>query len=94
MKLAEKWFEQDGKVIHQRTFDPNQALKAARNLRDAGGDLVSDSKTIGVVPGWLWAQWLKEAGVKPSDHDAAREVLDRKLMSGEFANLRVWGGTY
>lgn len=94
MKLGEQFFEDGSKVIHKRTFDPNPTLKKAELMRSAGKEDFGESKCIGVVPGWLFHLWLKEAGVKPEDHEAARQVIDRKLMSGEFSNFRVWGGTY
>ena len=42
----------------------------------------------------LLSVWLKEAGVSWSDTGAVKEVLKRKLMSNEFAKLRVWEGSY
>jgi hypothetical protein len=40
------------------------------------------------------ATWLKEAGVSWSDTEAAKEVVKRKMMSGEFSKFRVWEGSY
>jgi|SRR6056297_2784748 len=90
MKLGEKWFEQDGKVIHQRTFDAEAPMRAAKKIRDRRekeGARLKDTEEIGVVPGWLWSAWIKEAGVRPDDHEAVRQVVQRKLMSGEYAKL-------
>jgi len=42
----------------------------------------------------LLAQWARDAGIKWDDREAMREMLDRKLMSGEFAAFRVWEGRY
>lgn len=98
MKLAEKWFQQDGKVIHQRTFDAEKPMQAAKLLRDRADALgkkaspIPESETIGVLPGWLWSQWIKEAGVSPTDHEACRQVIERKLMDSDNSKLRVWCG--
>jgi len=46
------------------------------------------------LPAHLFYEWLKEAGVDPSDKEAAEEVLRRKMLSGDFDKLRVWKGTY
>lgn len=96
MKLAEKWFEQDGKLVQQRTFDAEAPIRAARLLRHASEagqkSPVPDSETIGVVPGWLWNEWIKEAGVSHTDHEACRQVIERKLMDSDNNKLRVWGG--
>lgn len=95
MRLGQKWFEQDGKLIHQKVNTAAPALATAQRLRDAGAEsLPNGSKVIGVIPGWLMAEWLKEAGVTMDDHEAARQVVDRKMMDADNAQLRVWFGTY
>lgn len=100
MKLAEKWFQQDGRIIHQRTHDAEAPMKAARLLRDRedvlgkkAAAVIPESETIGVVPGWLWSEWIKEAGVSFDDHEGCRRVIERKLMDSDNNKLRVWGGT-
>jgi hypothetical protein len=49
---------------------------------------------VGFLDGAVLAAWLKEAGVEWSDTEAAKEVVKRKMMSGEFAKFRVWEGSY
>lgn len=98
MKLAENWKLEGDQIIHQRTFDAETPMKAARLLRDRedalgkSAALIPESETIGVLPGWLWSQWLKEAGVSPTDHEACRQVIERKLMDSDNNKLRVWNG--
>lgn len=94
MKIGERLFDDDGRVIHRTTYDPNPALEKARVLRGRGGDQFgSDSKMIGIVPATMVTQWLREAGVRWDD-PAAEDVINRKLQSGEYSKLRVWEGKY
>lgn len=97
MKIAEKWFEQDGQVVHQKTHDWTNLLKQTQALRSNGLDGFGESKLVGRIDMDLWSLWAKEAGIKGSDPDFAskmKEVVKRKLLDGEFAKLRVWQGTY
>jgi hypothetical protein len=43
---------------------------------------------------YLIAEWMKEAGVDPSDNEARQEIMKRKILSGEFDKFRVWKGTW
>lgn len=97
MKIAEKWFEQDGKLVHQKTHDFRPLLDQNQKLRENGLDGFGDSKLVGRIDMDLWAIWAKEAGIKGSDPDFAakmKEVVKKKMLDGEFAKLRVWEGTY
>lgn len=94
MKLQERWFEDDGKLVLHKTHDVTPTLEAVRQLRDAGTDTMGDSKHVGRVPGWMLAEWMKEAGVKWSDNAAMNDVIRKKMLSGEFAALRNWQGSY
>jgi len=86
-------FEHDHMVIKQR-HDVSQALKDARTARDAGVGMSGENRLAGFLDGAVLAAWLKEAGVAWSDTEAAKEVVKRKMMSGEFAKFRVWEGSY
>jgi len=97
MKLAEKWFEQDGKVIQQQTHDHTPTLEVNQSLRSAGAHGFSDNKLVGVVDTGMVGQWAREAGIKGSDPaywDKVKEVIKRKMLDGDFAKLRVWEGSY
>ena len=88
-------FEQDGKLINHKVYDPNPALDTAAELRSRGqvkSLAMSDAYHVARIPQALFYQWLREAGVSPSDHEAAEEVLWRNLMSPEYAHFRVWEG--
>ena len=94
VKVSEKIsFEHDNMVIKQR-HDVSQALKDAQAARDAGVGMSGENRLAGFLDGAVLASWLKEAGVAWSDTEAAKEVVKRKMMSGEFAKFRVWEGSY
>jgi hypothetical protein len=93
MKIAERFFEEDGKIIHKRTFDNQPALDDAAALRSAGLGQTGENRLVGRVPMNIVADWLKEAGVRMDD-PAAKDVIRRKMLSGDFDAFRVWQGTY
>tara|TARA_R110002153_G_scaffold233617_1_gene386984 strand:+ start:208 stop:495 length:288 start_codon:yes stop_codon:yes gene_type:complete len=86
-------FEHDHMVIKQR-HDVSQALKDARMARDAGIGMSGENRIIGFLEPVIIGAWLKEAGVAWSDTEAAKEVVQKKIISGEFDKFRVWEGTY
>lgn len=94
MKIAERYFDDDGKLIIQETYDPTPYLERTAKLRSAGRMGFSESRHVGTVPNFLLEQWLRDAGVSYTDTDAVNELLNRKLQSGEFSALRVWEGKY
>ena len=86
-------FEHDHMVIKKR-HDVSQALNDVRKAKDAGIGMSGEYRLAGFLDGAMLAQWLKEAGVSWSDTEAAKEVVKRKMMSGEFSKFRVWDGSY
>ena len=86
-------FEHDDMVIKQR-HDVSQALKDAEMAKASGVGMSGENRLVGFLDGAVLATWLKEAGVAWSDTEAAKEVVKRKMMSGEFSKFRVWEGSY
>ena len=86
-------FEHDHMVIKKK-HDVSQALNDVQKAKDAGIGMSGENRLVGFLDGAVLAQWLKEAGVSWSDTEAAKEVVKRKMMSGEFSKLRVWEGSY
>jgi hypothetical protein len=84
----------DDSIIIKKTHDVTDDLHRARVLREAGVGMKGDKKLIGSIPMELITQWLKEAGVDFTDHEARQQVVKRKILSGEFDKFRVWKGTY
>lgn len=90
----ERWYEEDGKIVHHQQFDYNPSLKRAKELRDRGMEksvFNSDSYHVGSVPMPLVTFWLKQAGVRWDD-PAAKDVVMRNLQDPQWKHLRVWGG--
>jgi len=84
----------DGKFHVKKTFDPTPSMEQVRKLKDAGALGTSDNKLVARVPAWLINEWCKEAGVLWGDVEARKEVVTKKLLSGDAAAFRVWEGTY
>ena len=92
-KIAEQWYEEDGKLIHVKQQDWTPMLDRAEELRQNGNADFGDSKLVGVIDAALISEWLKEAGIDWDD-PAMDDVVKSKMLSGEFDKLRVWKGNY
>lgn len=80
----------DGDKVHVERFQECQPiLDSARELRSNGLTGSSDFRHVGRIPAALLEQWLNEAGVAYSDTEAVKEVIRKKLQSGDFGKLRV-----
>lgn len=99
MKRSERLDTED-KLLHiSQKHDVTETLRRAelmRQARDAGvqGHIPADWKPIGTVPGVLVRAWANEAGVRMDDTEAMRDLINKKLMSGEFSKLRVTEGKF
>jgi hypothetical protein len=96
MKIGEEigYHEGSGQIVVKRTFDHSYELERAAQLRQQGLGQKGESRMVGTIPLDLMAQWCKEAGVKWDDIEARKQVVKRKIMSGDFDKLRVWKGRY
>lgn len=94
MKVSERIFEQDGKLIHQRTNDYTQEAEQVKRLKDQGLGDGSDYKLVGRLPVPLIYEWCQEAGVSFDDVHAVQEIIKKKMLSGDFDKFRVWEGRY
>lgn len=96
MKIGERFHDGEGsKFVVQQTHDWNPTLQAVEGLREVtDGGKAGESRLVGRIPGKLFYEWLKEAGVNPTDTKAAEEVIKRKMMDSEFSGFRVWEGNY
>jgi len=93
--MRERFFEHDGKIIHHRVSDAEPAMRRVERLREVPQSALpmSDSRLVASVPMHVITLWLNEAGVKWDD-PAAKEVIKRKLMSGEASAFRVDGRSW
>lgn len=85
----------DDQLIIKRTFNLDETLMDAQYAREkSSNSFGSDWKHVGDIHPAMVTNWLKEAGVAWTDHEAVKDVIKKKLMSGEFAKLRDWEGTW
>jgi len=96
LKIKEIVHHDDGgdTLTIERVYDSQPVLDSVKEIKDAGLGQTGDKRLVGRIPLHIMAQWLKEAGISWSDHEAAKEVIKRKILSGDFSKLRVWEGTY
>lgn len=77
-----------------KKHDAQPVLDSVSKLKQIEQPKFSEKRHVGRVPFHILEQWINEAGVSFDDYEATREVIDRKLMSGEFNKLRIWEGNY
>lgn len=95
MKIGERFINDEGsKFVIQHTYDFTPILDQAAAMRSAGDGRVGESRHVARIPIELMREWCKEAGVAWSDIEGRKEVVKRKLLSGENSQFRVWNGTY
>lgn len=83
-----------GKIIVESTYDNNPALERVEQLNNAKVGLTGENRLVGSIPIHIIKMWCTEAGIKWSDIEARKQVVKRKILSGEFDKLRVWKGTF
>ena len=89
-----KAFKQDDKLVLHKQEDVQPVIDAVRVARDVPGTPMSDSWHIATLPTVLIEKWLIEEGLQLSDREAVRDMIKRKLLSGEFNAFRVHEGTW
>jgi len=95
MKIGEKFHDDEGsKFVVEEIHDVEPTLKAAEGIRQMTGGIAGESRHVARVPGVLFYEWLREAGVSPTDTRAAEEIIKRKMLSGDVAKFRIWEGMY
>tara|TARA_R110002167_G_scaffold287349_2_gene492213 strand:+ start:104 stop:394 length:291 start_codon:yes stop_codon:yes gene_type:complete len=82
------------KIIVESTYDNNPTLERAEQLRKAKVGITGHNKLVGTIPIHIVKMWCTEAGIKWSDTEAKREIIRKKILSGDFDKLRVWKGTF
>ena len=94
MKVGEKFIDNhDGTFVVQRQFNNEPYLNRVEKIRELNGGIMGESRLAGEIPLHIVETWAKEAGIKWSD-PAMKDVIKRKLLSGEFDKFRVWKGTF
>ena len=94
MKVGEKFIDNhDGTFVVQQKFNNEPYLNRVEKIRELNGGIVGESRLAGEIPLHIVEMWAKEAGIKWSD-PAMKDVIKRKLLSGDFDKFRVWKGTF
>ena len=94
MKVGEKFIDNhDGTFVVQRQFNNEPYLDRVEKIRELNGGIMGESRLAGEIPLHIVETWAKEAGIKWDD-PAMKDVIKRKLLSGEFDKFRVWRGTF
>ena len=94
MKVGEKFIDNhDGTFVVQQKFNNEPYLNRVEKIRELNGGIVGESRLAGEIPLHIVEMWAKEAGIKWSD-PAMKDVIKRKLLSGDFDKFRVWRGTF
>ena len=94
MLLKESVKATDSGIIVQKTYDNDVHIEKARMLREVGVGQTGESRLVGTIPMHIVAEWMKEAGLSWDDNEAKKDVIKRKMLSGDFDKFRVWKGTY
>jgi len=94
MLLKESVKATDSGIIVQKTYDNDVHIEKARMLSEAGVGQTGESRLVGTIPMHIVAEWMKEAGLSWDDNEAKKDVIKRKMLSGDFDKFRVWKGTY
>jgi hypothetical protein len=96
MKIGEKIHHEDGgnTLVVEKIYDNEPYLDEVKAIKEAGLGQTGEKRLVGRIPLHILSQWIKEAGLRWDDHDAVRDVIKRKMLSGDFDKLRVWEGTY
>jgi hypothetical protein len=95
-KFKEKvhYHNDSDKFTIQRQYDVNPILEQNKVIRDAGAGVTGENRLVGRIPMFMVTEWMKEAGVALDDNDARKEIIRKKMLSGDFDKFRVWGGTF
>ena len=94
MKVGEKFIDNhDGTFVVQQKFNNEPYLNRVEKIRELNGGIMGESRLAGEIPLHIVEAWAKEAGIKWSD-PAMKDVIKRKLLSGDFDKFRVWKGTF
>lgn len=92
MKLRERYFDQDGKLIVEQTHDPRPYLSRAKAAKDVDAGFVSDGWHVASLPAYLVNEECRKRGVRLDDHDAVQEVLFDLINDSDYRHFRVREG--
>jgi len=84
----------DDALIIGRTQDVEPIIDDVKARRDGGLVGSGDMRHVCRVPTVLLEAACNEAGVDMSDRDAVREIIYKKVISGDWAKFQVHAGGF
>lgn len=96
MKIGERYFDQDGKLIKQATYDPNPLLRDVQHLRhqrEAGGKQISDGKHVARFPRWMVSELARRRGIREDDTEGMDQLIQEMVLSRDLSHYRIWDGS-
>ncbi len=87
----------DTKFAIQTSFDMQPNIDSAQALRSSGlvnGAMGSDARHVARIDKRMIHHLCVQEGIAWGDHEAVRDMIDRKLKDGTLAKLRVWEGSF
>lgn len=85
-EVKTKMFEEDGKLIINRSQDIQRILDFNKERNIDGHNRKSDMRLAGSIPFVVVEMWLRESGLKLGSQEFA-EYVKKKLMSGDYGKL-------
>lgn len=92
--MKKRFFEQDGNLVYHKQSDPTAVVESAKALNRSGATGFDDNWHLARVPMHLLEQWIKQSGIRFDDRQAIQDMLKKKLLDGDFKDLRVHEGTW
>ena len=86
--------KKENKIIVAKTFDNQGVLDRADDLRKGKHGMTGENRLVGTIPMHVIKEWCKDAGIRWDDLEARKEIVRKKILSGDFDKLRVWKGTF
>ena len=86
MSVQTRYFDEDGKIIIQRTQDVQRILDFIKERNIDGHNRKSDMRLAGAIPFVVIEQWVRESGCKLGSPEFL-EYCKKQLMSGNYSKL-------
>jgi hypothetical protein len=92
--VAERWLEDDGRIVRQKYQDAQPILDRLQKVRsETDGRTPEGGQYIGSIPMTLYYEWLREwtaqGKIAPGHMTDLNDLLVAKLRDGDFAKLRA-----
>ena len=86
MSVKTRYFDEDGKIIINRSQDISAILEFNKQRNIEGHKYGSDMRLAGSLPFTTVEQWMRECGAKLGSQEL-NEYIKKKLMSGDYSKL-------